>query len=114
MTSASTVRVKEKIRYDVNVHRQLNKQILLNIRRGVKIIDEKEDLLNVFSIDEMQNLALEIKYGKKITAKQLKVLRNAFLNGIEYILTFNNVQGAVNTLIHFASSKFVLLFLIGG
>lgn len=101
MNSASTARVKEKIRYDINVHRQQNKQILLNSRRGV--VPEEKD--SVFTVEDMKNLAIEIKHGKQITAEQLNVLKNGFLNGVDFVLVFCHVHGAVDSLLHLASSK---------
>lgn len=103
MSFTSTIRVKEKIRYDINVHREQNKQILLNSRRGL-IVDE-EDKNDVFTIKDMQNLALEIKHRKQITVKHLTVLKHALLNGQEFILVFYHVQGAVDSLVHYASSN---------
>lgn len=103
MNSTSTIRVKERVRFDVNVHRDQNKQILLNSRRGV-IVDYEENN-DVFTIQDMQKLALEIKSRKKITVKHLRVLKHALLNGQEFILAFYQVQGAVDSLLHYASSK---------
>lgn len=103
MSSTSTVRVKEKIRYDINVHREQNKQILLNSRRGFVV--EEEDSGDVFTIEDMKNLALEIKRKRNITVKHLKVLKHALLNGHEFILSFYQVQGTVDSLLHFVSSK---------
>lgn len=104
MTSTTlTVRVKEKIRYDINIHREKNKQILLNSRRGV--IVREEDKNDVFTIEDMNNLALEIKSRKQISVKHLKILKHALLNGQEFILKLYHVQGAVDSLLHFVSSK---------
>jgi len=105
MNSASTARVKEKIRYDIDIHRQLNKQILMNSRRGIKI--EDEHLNNELTVEDMQNMALEIKRGKQITVKQLKLLQNGFLDYLDFIVLFYNVQGAVDSLLHLASSKLI-------
>jgi len=102
---SSTIRVKEKIRYDVNAHRERNKQILLNLRRGVVI--EKDDKNDAFSIEDMQNLAMKIKRRKKVTVKHLKILKHALLNGREFILEFYKVQGAIDSLVHYASSKYL-------
>lgn len=107
MSFPLTVRVKEKIRYDVNIHREKNKQILLNSRRGV-IVKEEEDN-DVFTIEDMHNLALEIKCRKQISVKHLRILKHALLNGQAFILKFYQVQGAVDSLLHFVSSNFVLL-----
>ncbi|XP_025195334.1 uncharacterized protein LOC112594642 [Melanaphis sacchari] len=103
MNSASTARVKEKIRYDIGVHREENKQTLLDSRRGVVV--EKDNLSKELTIEDMQNMALEIKRGKQITVKQLKLLENGFLNYLEFIPLFYNVQGAVDSLLRLASSK---------
>uniref|UniRef100_A0A2S2P563 IBB domain-containing protein n=1 Tax=Schizaphis graminum TaxID=13262 RepID=A0A2S2P563_SCHGA len=103
MNSASTARVKEKIRYDVDIHRQLNKQMLMNSRRGVKI--EEDFPNNELTVEDMQNMALEIKRGKQITVKQLKLLQNGFLDYLDFIVLFYNVPGAVDSLLHLASSK---------
>lgn len=99
--SASKIRVKEKIRYDVNAHRQKNKQILLNSRRGVKV--EKED--KKLTTEDLKNMALGIKRGKKITVKQLKLLQNAFLDYLDFTVLFYNTPGAVDSLLHLASCK---------
>lgn len=107
MSFTSTIRVKEKIRYDINVHREQNKQILLNSRRGVAV--EESDISDVFTIEDMKNLALEIKSKRKITVKHLKMLKHALLNGQEFILSFYQVQGTIDALLHFVSSKFVLI-----
>lgn len=98
------IRVKEKIRYDVNVHREQNKQILINSRRGIVVEDNSEN--DVFTIEDMQNLALEIKRRKQITVDHLRVLKHALLNGQHFISAFYHVQGAVDSLLHFTSSKF--------
>lgn len=104
MSFTSTIRVKEKIRYDINVHREQNKQILLNSRRGV-IVDE-EDTNDVFTIKDMENLAFKIKDRKNVTVKHLRVLKHALLNGQEFILAFYHVQGAIDSLMRIVSSKF--------
>lgn len=104
MSCTSTIRVKEKIRYDVNVHREKNKQILLNSRRG-NIVDIKDES-NVFTIEHMKQLALQIKCRKKITVNHLRVLKHALLNGQQFILAFYQVRGSIDSLLHFASSKF--------
>lgn len=104
MSFTSTIRVKEKIRYDINVHREQNKQILLNSRRGVIVYEE--DINDVFTIKDMENLALEIKHRKHITVKHLRILKHALLNGQEFIMVFYHVQGAVDSLVHYVSSKF--------
>lgn len=103
MSCTSTVRVKEKIRYDINVHREKNKQILLNSKRGNVV--NNEDKSDVFTTEHMQKLALEIKCRKKITVKHLRVLKHALLNGQEFILAFYQVQGSIDSLLHFTSSK---------
>jgi len=105
--SASKIRVKEKIRYDVDAHRQKNKQILLNSRRGVKV--EKED--KELTTEDLQNMALGIKRGKKITVKQLKLLQNAFLDYLDFTVLFYNTPGAVDSLLHLASSKLIILII---
>ncbi|XP_015373893.1 PREDICTED: uncharacterized protein LOC107168868 [Diuraphis noxia] len=102
MNSASTARVKQKIRYDINVHREQYKQVLLNSRRGV-IVEEEEN--NEFTIEVMTNLALEIKNKKQITVKQLRLLRNGFLCGTDFVSVFIRVQGAADSLLHLATSK---------
>lgn len=107
MSFTSTVRVKEKIRYDINIHREQNKQILLNSRRGNVVEDQNES--DVFTIEHMQDLALKIKYKNKITAKHLRVLKHALLNGQEFILAFYHVQGAIDSLLHCVSSIFLQL-----
>lgn len=104
--TTSKIRVKEKIRYDISVHREQNKQILLNLRRGVVV--EEHDKNDAFSIEDMQSLALEIKRRKKITTKHLKVLKHALLNGQEFISTFYRVQGAVDSLLHYVTGKIYL------
>lgn len=109
MSSTSTTRVKEKIRYDINVHREQNKQILLNTRRGI-IVEEKDEY-EVFTIENMHKLALEIKNRKLITIKHLKLLKHALLNGQEFILAFYHVQGAVDSLLHYTSSIFFYLLI---
>ncbi|CAI6368538.1 unnamed protein product [Macrosiphum euphorbiae] len=101
MNSASTARVKEKIRYDINVHRNQYKQILLNSRRGVVV--EEED--NVFTVEDMHNLAQEIKHKKQITVEQLRLLKNGFLNGIDFVSEFYHVQGAAESLLHLATGN---------
>lgn len=103
-TSTSTIRVKEKIRYDINVHREKNKQILLNSRRG--IVDDEADGNNVFTVEDMKNLAVVIKRKKQITVKHLRTLKHALLNDQECILAFCHVQGAVDSLLRFVSSKY--------
>jgi len=103
MSSTIAVRIKEKIRYDINIHREQNKQILLNSRRGVIIEDDDE--IDVFTIKHMQNLALEIKSKKNITVKHLRVLKHALLNGQEFISEFYRVQGAIDSLLHYVSNK---------
>lgn len=103
MSSTSTVRVKEKIRYDINAHREQNKQILLNCRRGI-IVDDG-DKNDVFTVHDIQKLALNIKSRKQVTAKHLRVLKHALLNGQEFVFAFNQVQGAVDSLLHYASSR---------
>jgi len=108
MNSASTARVKEKIRYDINVHRNQYKQILLNSRRGVVV--EEED--NVFTIEDMHNLALEIKHKNQITNEQLRVLKNGFLSGIDFVSEFYRVQGAAITLLHLVTSKLLFSFIL--
>jgi len=105
MSSASTARVKEKIRYDINVHRDQYKQILLNSRRGV-VVEEEE--VNVFTVEDMHNLAQEIKHKKQISVEQLRLLKNGFLNGIDFVSEFYHVQGAAESLLHLATGK--LLF----
>lgn len=107
-SSTSTIRVKEKIRYDINVHREKNKQILLNSRRG--IVDDGADENNVFTVEDMQNLALVIKRKKQITVKHLTTLKHALLNDQEFILAFCHVHGAVDSLLHFVSSKYLQPF----
>lgn len=107
MSFPQTVRVKEKIRYDINIHREQNKQILLNSRRGVIVKEEDEN--NIFTIEDMHNLALEIKHRKQISVKHLRILKHALLNGQEFILKFYHVQGAVDSLLHFVSSNFLLI-----
>ncbi|VVC33072.1 Armadillo-type fold,Armadillo-like helical [Cinara cedri] len=103
MNSTSTVRVKEKIRFDINFHREQNKRILLNSRRGV--IDEG-DQNDVFTIEDMQNVALEIVRKKpRITVNDFKLLKHGLLNGQEFILAFCHTHGAVDSLLHCASSK---------
>lgn len=101
------LRVKEKIRYDINIHREENKQILLNSRRGV--IVREEDKNDVFTLEDMHKLALKIKRRKQISVKHLKILKHALLSGQEFILKFYQVQGAVDSLLHFVSSKYILL-----
>lgn len=107
-TSATTFRVKEKIRYDINIHREQNKQILLNTRRG--IIVEEIDSNDTFTIENMHRLAFEIKNRKLITVKHLKLLKHALLYGQEFILAFYHVQGAVDSLLHYTSS--ILFYLL--
>lgn len=102
--NSSMVRVKEKIRYDINVHREQNKQIILNSRRGVIIEDKDEN--EVFTIEDMQKLAIEIKKRKQITVKHLKLLKHVLLYGQEFILEFYHVQGAIDSLLHYTSSIF--------
>ncbi|XP_050436355.1 uncharacterized protein LOC126843087 [Adelges cooleyi] len=98
------IRVKEKIRYDVNVHREKNKLILLNARRGITF-DENDDKNDTFTIQDVHNIALEIKKKKTITRNHLKLLKHAFLNGQEFILEFFRVQGAFDSLLHYTSSN---------
>jgi len=108
MNSASTARVKEKIRYDINVHREQYKQILLNSRRGV-VVEEEEN--NEFTVEVMKNLALEIKNKKQITVKQLRLLRNGFLCGTNFISVFSHVQGAVDSLLRLATCNLLFSFI---
>lgn len=109
--NSGTARVKEKIRYDINVHREQNKQFLLNSRRGVQV--EEADTNDVFTVEDMRNLALEIKRKRQITVKHLKILKNALLNGQEFVLAFNQVPGSVDSLLHFMSSKLLTTAAIG-
>lgn len=111
MSSTSTVRVKEKIRFDINFHREQNKRILLNSRRGV--IDEEGDQNDEFTVKDMQNVALEIKRKKSnITLDCFKLLKHGLLNGQEFIVTFCRTQGAVDSLLQCASSTLLQLPII--
>lgn len=107
MSFTSTVRVKEKIRYDINIHREQNKQILLNSRRGNVVEEQNES--DVFTVEHMQDLALKIRCKNKITAKSLSVLKHALLNGQEFILAFCHVKGAIDSLLYYVSSIFMQL-----
>ncbi|XP_025416317.1 uncharacterized protein LOC112687677 isoform X2 [Sipha flava] len=82
---------------------QIMKSTSVLHRRGVIVYEE--DIDNVFTIEDMKNLALEIKHRRKVTIKHLKVLKHALLNGQEFILSFYQIQGAVDSLLHFMSSK---------
>lgn len=109
MDLSPKVRVKEKIRYDINIHREQNKKILINSRRGVLV---EEDTNKVFTVENMRNLALEVKRRKRITDDHLRLLKHAFLNGQDFILAFYNVQGAIDSLLHYASSKIFFLSML--
>lgn len=111
MNSISTIRVKEKIRFDINFHREQNKRILLNSRRGV--IVEEDDQNDMFTIEDMQNVALEIILKKSnITVNDFKLLKHGLLNGQEFILAFCRTQGAVDSLLYYASSILLRLLKI--
>ncbi|XP_050537144.1 uncharacterized protein LOC126903168 [Daktulosphaira vitifoliae] len=97
------IRVKEKIRYDINVHREQNKLILLNTRRGITVNENDED--DTFSLRDVRLIALKIKSRKCVTKNLLKLLKHALLNGQDYILEFFRCQGATDSLLHYTSSK---------
>lgn len=108
MNSTSTVRIKEKIRFDINFHREQNKRILLNSRRGV--IDEEEDQNNEFTVEDMKNVALKItRKNSNINLDSFKLLKHGLLNGQEFIVAFCRTQGAVDSLLHYASSTLLQL-----
>jgi len=98
----SRIHIKEKVRYDINAHREQNKRIILNIKRG--LVAEEQDREDAFNIEDMKNLALQVS-NYAITSGHLKVLKHALLNGEEFITTFCQVPGAVKALFYYVTHK---------